>query len=243
MDPSMLADFWNSPMIGQIAFPARKEAKGCNATAGTEDGEINVDGGVSVGYRLYTGLPASQLKAVGLYFHGNAEVCTDLGYGIDRFYSAGMAMLSVDFRGYGWSGGSPSFGALCPDADRVAAAMPAILAKAGLGALPVLLVGRSIGATAAVHLAAGAGAEQSFAGLLLEAGLMTVKDLPMLAPLTQMIPGAEMMLPMLPEPVSTMQKLTASTLPVRLTQAPSPPTHIRVGAHLPPSSATMPGTC
>ena len=53
-------------------------------------------------------------------------------------------------------------------------------------------------------------------GLLLEAGLISVKDLPMLAPLANMIPGAEMLLPMLPEPVQTLQKLGVSRLPLLL---------------------------
>eukprot|EP01050_Picozoa_sp_SAG11_P018719 SAG11_NODE_2876_length_2880_cov_1.317512_1_plen_70_part_00 len=62
-----------------------------------------------VGYRLFAALAPDTRKAVALWFHGNAEICTDVGHGIDRFYSAGLAVLSVDFRGYGWSTGAPSF--------------------------------------------------------------------------------------------------------------------------------------
>lgn len=213
----MLANFWDNPMIGGIAFPARQEpmpAAGAGG-AGVTDGVVAC-GDVSVGYRLYANVPAADRKAVALWFHGNAEICTDLDHSIDRFYRAGVVVLSADFRGYGWSSGSPTFGTIGPDAESVAAAMPAILAKAGVDAgLPKVICGRSIGATAAVHLAANGGGAP-FAGLLLEAGLISVKDLPMLAPLANMIPGAEMLLPMLPEPVQTLQKLGVSRLPLLL---------------------------
>eukprot|EP01043_Picozoa_sp_COSAG02_P077739 COSAG02_NODE_17171_length_1023_cov_2.621212_1_plen_42_part_10 len=42
--------------------------------------------------------------------------------------------------------------------------------------------------------------------MILESGLQTIKDLPMLAPLSMMIPGADQMLPMLPEPLGTLEK-------------------------------------
>lgn len=164
----MLANFWDNPMIGGIAFPARQEpmpAAGAGG-AGVTDGVVAC-GDVSVGYRLYANVPAADRKAVALWFHGNAEICTDLDHSIDRFYRAGVVratapcpcksrthtrtthyrilcplgpshgpmracvqvVLSADFRGYGWSSGSPTFGTIGPDAESVAAAMPAILAK------------------------------------------------------------------------------------------------------------------
>jgi hypothetical protein len=44
--------------------------------------------------------------------------------------------------------------------------------------------------------------------------LQSVKDLPMLAPLSMMIPGADQMLPMLPEPLGTLEKMSKMTLPI-----------------------------
>eukprot|EP01050_Picozoa_sp_SAG11_P018720 SAG11_NODE_2876_length_2880_cov_1.317512_2_plen_237_part_00 len=108
--------------------------------------------------------------------------------------------------------------ALQQDAEKVALAMGAILAKGGVDtSLPRILCGRSIGATAAVHLAAhNPASPDDFSALMLEAGLITVKDLPMITPLSTMIPGAEMFLPMLPEPVATLQNIEQSHLPLLL---------------------------
>ena len=50
--------------------------------------------------------------------------------------------------------------------------------------------------------------------MVLESGLQTIKDLPMLAPLSMMIPGADQMLPMLPEPLGTLEKMSKLTLPI-----------------------------
>ena len=208
---SMLAGFWDSPLVAQIAFPARPASKGDGLQAGMDDGEIAVDGG-SVAYRVYSGLPADKRRAVCVYFHGNAEICTDVGYGISDFYDAGVGILSVDYRGYAWSKGQPKMSSLCPDAEAVHAQVPTILAKAGLEGLPVLLFGRSLGATCAVHLATTF--PEAYAGVVLESGLQTIKDLPMLAPLSQMIPGADAMLPMLPEPLGTLEKMGKLSLPV-----------------------------
>ena len=63
-----------------------------------------------------------------------------------------------------------------------------------------------MGATCAVHL--GTSFPDVYAGVILESGLQTVKDLPMLAPLSMMIPGADQMLPMLPEPLGTLEKVS-----------------------------------
>ena len=150
---SMLAGFWDSPLVGQIAFVPRPAAEGDGIGKGLTDGAVDVGGGASNAYRLCAGLPEAKRRAVCVYFHGNAEICTDICLGISEFYDAGVAVLSVDYRGYAWSSGQPKMSTLCPDAEKVHAQIPAILAKAGLSGLPVILFGRSLGATCAVHLA------------------------------------------------------------------------------------------
>lgn len=150
---SMLAGFWDSPLVGQIAFVPRKAAKGDGLAAGMTDGSVDVGGGASNAYRVCAGLPEAKRRAVCVYFHGNAEICTDICHGISEFYDAGVAVLSVDFRGYAWSTGQAKMSTLCPDAEKVHAQIPTILATAGLSGLPVILFGRSLGATCAVHLA------------------------------------------------------------------------------------------
>lgn len=88
--------------------------------------------GSSVAYRVCAGLPEAKRRAVCVYFHGNAEICTDVSHGISEFYAAGLAVLSVDYRGYAWSKGQPKMSILCPDSEKVHVAIPEILAKAGI---------------------------------------------------------------------------------------------------------------
>ena len=149
---SMLAGFWDSPLVGQIAFVPRPAKEGDGLGDGMTDGSVDVGGG-SNAYRLCAGLPEANRRAVCVYFHGNAEICTDICHGISEFYDAGVAVLSVDYRGYAWSTGQAKMSNLCPDAEKVHAQIPSILDKAGLSGLPVILFGRSLGATCAVHLA------------------------------------------------------------------------------------------
>lgn len=208
----MLNGFWDSPLVSGIAFQPRKATMGTGTQAGESDGEIACADGASAGYRVYAGLPAGSRRAVCVYFHGNAEICTDLSHGIERFYAAGLAVVSLDFRGYGWSKGRPTMGTLCPDAEKVHAALPALLAKAGLDGLPRILFGRSLGATCAVHL--GTTQAASYAAVILESGLQTIKDLPMLAPLSMMIPNGQQMLQMVPEPLGTLDKMASLQLPL-----------------------------
>ena len=208
---AMIDGFWDSPLVAQFAFQPRPQTKGAELGTGQTDGEIDCDGGGTCGYRMY-GMEPSKCGAVVVYFHGNAEICTDLSHAISSFHGAGVAALSVDFRGYGWSKGQPSMKKLCPDAEKVHAAVPAILEAAGLTGIPIVLFGRSMGATCAVHL--GTTHPEAYAGVILESGLQTVKDLPMLAPLSMMIPNGQQMLAMVPEPLGTLEKMQSLTLPL-----------------------------
>eukprot|EP00667_Euglena_gracilis_P014018 EG_transcript_14518 len=209
MNPAMLGAVWDSPMVAQLAFPARTVARGHNRQSGEEDGAVEVDADVAVGYRLYHGV--KDPKVVIIFFHGNAELCADLSFFIHDFYRHYAAVLAVDYRGYGWSTGTPQFSKLCPDADRVADKLPDILKGHGLDQVPLVLLGRSIGATCAVHLAATR--PQQFRALVVESGLMTVKDLPMIRPILAMVPNVQQLLPLLPEPVQTLPKMREVRLP------------------------------
>eukprot|EP00658_Telonema_sp_P-2_P044423 TRINITY_DN3230_c0_g1_i2.p1 TRINITY_DN3230_c0_g1~~TRINITY_DN3230_c0_g1_i2.p1 ORF type:complete len:244 (-),score=45.51 TRINITY_DN3230_c0_g1_i2:141-872(-) len=212
MDPSMFAQIFDSPMISQVAFHPRTFPKGDSLGADQHDGEVRVADGVDLAYRLYKG--RRDPKSVLLYFHANAEVITDIGNMIDRFYNMDCAVLACSFRGFAWSTGQPSLTKLCPDTEKLLEAVPSILDEFGLGGLPLLSYGRSMGASCAVHAAIVA--PHLIRGVCLDAGLQTLKDLPMLAPLTQMMPGANQMLAMVPEPIGTLTKMAQLSCPLLL---------------------------
>jgi pimeloyl-ACP methyl ester carboxylesterase len=214
MDPSMLAALWDSPIVSRIAFQGRPAPKGVNIQPGETDGVISVGDSVEVGYRLCHGVATPRIVVV--FFHGNAELCSDVSFFAKNFYECSAAVIAVDYRGYGWGTGTPSLGTLSTDADRAADAIPGILKEFGLGDLPLIAHGRSIGATCAVHLAATR--PHQFCGLVLESGLMSVKDLPMVQPILQMMmPNLQQLLPQVPEPVQTLAKMRDVRVPTLIT--------------------------
>lgn len=90
----------------------------------------------------------------------------------------GMHMMVVDFRGYGWSSDEPTRAAtLLSDAEPLAygGALEAALgaAKVDHRGLPVVLFGRSMGSSVAIHLAACH--PTRFAGLVVESGIASMR--------------------------------------------------------------------
>jgi len=197
-------------MVSQVAFHPTTFEKGHQLGAHQTDGSIQVADGTELAYRLYRGDMAP--KFVVLYFHANAETIADIGHMVRSFYGMGCAVLACSFRGFAWSTGQPMLSKLCPDTDNILEELPAILEEVGLAGLPMIAYGRSLGASCAVHAAVSL--PEMISGVCLDAGLQTLKDLPMIAPLTQMIPNAEMMLQMVPEPIGTLDKCARLNQPI-----------------------------
>lgn len=111
--------------------------------------------GVELGWRLYARSAAGAASdPVVVYCHANAETVADVEHLAPLLHSAGAAaVFAVDYRGYGWSTGTPSFGTLLGDIERVVAELPDILARFALGGRPLVAYGRSLGAACAVHVA------------------------------------------------------------------------------------------
>lgn len=210
----MMGDgIWEMPMIQNIAFhPRAAEAQYMDATSGSvRDGTFSVSGGDKVAYRLY--LPEGTAQAVVFFFHGNAEICTDIAVEKDVFTSSGAALLSIDYRGYSWGTGQPSLTKLCGDTEACFKAADAVLEAAGCSGAKRIAMGRSIGATCAVHLASKFAAD--ICGLVVDSGLMSIKGLPMVQMLAPQLLGPQgpQMLMALKEPFDTPGKLTAVGCP------------------------------
>jgi pimeloyl-ACP methyl ester carboxylesterase len=61
-------------------------------------------------------------------------------------------VLAFDYRGYGFSTGTPTVGTLLPDCERFAAALPDLLRSKQLAGSPLVVYGRSLGAACAIHI-------------------------------------------------------------------------------------------
>ena len=123
---------------------------------GREDEGVVQVGDVELGWRLYVRPGAGGASdPVVFYCHANAETAADVEHLAPILHSAGAAaVLATDYRGYGFSTGTPSFATLLPDIEAVLAALPAILSRFALSGRPLVAYGRSLGAACAVHAAA-----------------------------------------------------------------------------------------
>eukprot|EP00747_Dinoflagellata_sp_TGD_P209897 gnl/TRDRNA2_/TRDRNA2_83261_c0_seq1.p1 gnl/TRDRNA2_/TRDRNA2_83261_c0~~gnl/TRDRNA2_/TRDRNA2_83261_c0_seq1.p1 ORF type:complete len:417 (-),score=88.75 gnl/TRDRNA2_/TRDRNA2_83261_c0_seq1:39-1232(-) len=213
---AMLQNIWESPIVSQIAFhPQPATPSYLDATSGPKrDGTFMVSGGVKVCYRLHMPADTVEIKVVVFHWHGNAELCTDGDSVAEMFHRNGAALLSIDYRGFGWSTGEPSITTLCSDAEECYIASQQVLDAAGCGAAKRVMWGRSIGATCAVHIASKKA--KKVHGLFIESGLLAIKELPMIPMIAQQMFGqqAPMMLQMVPDPHDTRGKLASVGCPL-----------------------------
>ena len=100
-------------------------------------------------------------------FHGNGEVVADYDALARSYEDAGAKLVVVDYRGYGRSDGRPNVRTTIEDAPRVISAL-----KPHLDALPVIVMGRSLGSMCAAELMREA--PLSIAGFVLESGFTDV---------------------------------------------------------------------
>jgi len=110
-----------------------------------------VSGTVQIGGYLY---PDPAARALMLFFHGNGEIAADYDDLAEFYVGCGVSFWVIDYRGYGRSTGEPSFSRMAEDAEAVLADVPATAGRAGIDPDRILVMGRSLGSAAAIHLAA-----------------------------------------------------------------------------------------
>ena len=113
-------------------------------------------------------LPGNHLDApVILFLHGNAGNREDRLHNLHGLWQAGMAVLIIDYRGYGGSSGAPYEEGLYRDG---VAAFDWLRAKAG--PRPITLFGRSLGSAVAAQVAL----RRPAAGLILESAFTSAPE-------------------------------------------------------------------
>jgi len=199
----MNGNLFAMPFVNTVIFPTPRKLQKEHSqfTGATRDGSIATgDEGVEVGYRLLLPDGAKDADRVALHFHGNAEVCGEADDLAKVFHGCGFALMSVDYRGYGWSTGDASVLKLCDDAEKVLDAVAGGKIPGIAEGCRVVAWGRSIGALSAVHLAAYRPAVVR--GVVSDAGLMSIASLPMVRQVAGQFlgPSAGETLAKLPDP-------------------------------------------
>ena len=136
--------------------------------AGAVDRLIPVADGVSISTRLY---PRDKQSPTVLFFHGNGEVACSYDDIAPHYVAAGVNLFAVDFRGYGGSGGIPSFSTMMADALVIFERVASQMADDGYEG-PLFVKGRSLGAYSAVEIAMTY--PQRVRGLIIESGAANV---------------------------------------------------------------------
>jgi pimeloyl-ACP methyl ester carboxylesterase len=130
---------------------------------------IPVDSGVSISGRFY---PRDRELPSILFFHGNGEVACQYDSLAPYYINAWANLFIADFRGYGRSGGEPSFSRMISDAGVIFRYFQGFLASEQFtGSL--FVKGRSLGCHSAVELAARHRGEIN--GLITESGSSAIE--------------------------------------------------------------------
>ena len=131
---------------------------------GVQDYTVNVGDAIGLSCRFF---PYGNSAPTILFFYGNGEMATDYN-SIAPFYNQiGLNFFVADYRGYGKSGGSPSFTTMLSDANTVLEAMRIVLGASGYQG-PVYVMGRSMGRHSAFELAAKE--DPAINGVIIESG-------------------------------------------------------------------------
>ncbi len=193
----------DNPLVLSTLFYPRPAQPGNSRVEDTHDGTIPVADDTVLGYRLYAHQPDAPIL---LYFHGNGEIASDHDLFAPHYRSAGVSLLVVDYRGYGWSTGSPKVSTLISDVDPIMAALPDIAKEAGLSASTLLVMGRSLGSAPAIHAAHTY--PDRFRGIIIESGFARAMRLLARLGLPPIVTDR------LPDPVGNDRKLSELDLPL-----------------------------
>ena len=151
------------PEILQVLFHPRTTARTPLPPEST-DIDVDVDNGVRIGCRLHG---QDRNAPVILFFHGNGEVVADYDDVGPSYRQAGLNFLVTDYRGYGWSSGTPTSSTLLSDAHVLYRELRKWLTDNGFRG-DLFLMGRSLGSACAIELAAAH--DDEISGLIIESG-------------------------------------------------------------------------
>ena len=149
--------------ILQILFHPRQSPR-TPLPPGARDIDIPAAEGVTLGCRLYGDDKSAPIL---LFFHGNGEIVSDYDAIGPEYNRVGLNLLVTEFRGYGWSTGTPLASTLLADAELLYDRLRQWLAKEGYGG-SLFIFGRSLGSACAIDLAARH--NDAIQGLIIDSG-------------------------------------------------------------------------
>ncbi len=156
------------PEILQFIFYPRRDLSAQPRVANASSHLIPVDEGIFISCRFYS---AHEKAPSILFFHGNGEIASDYDQIAPLFVQIGINLFVADYRGYGSSGGTPTFSAMMKDAHPVFDGFKRILRQNEYSG-NLFMMGRSLGAAPAIELAFNY--QDQMGGLIIESGFASV---------------------------------------------------------------------
>jgi len=159
------------PEILQFIFFPRRDFGSKPSTANTQDHKIPVEKEVFIGCRFYI---CNKDAPNILYFHGNGEIVSDYDDVAPLYGRIGVNLFVADYRGYGFSGGTPTFTNMIGDAHEIFKTFVQILKKDNHTG-KVFVMGRSLGSASALELAYNY--QGQISGIIFESGFASIFEL------------------------------------------------------------------
>ena len=161
----------DNPTVSNIVFYPRKTVIPNNLGPNIEILKFHIDDDVLIGgffYKNDVNLPTI------LLFHGNGEVALDYRSIAPLFYKCDVNLAVVDFRGYGFSSGTPFYTSLISDAMPIFTAFNKWMNERGL--LDSLFIqGRSLGSICVAEI--GAHNPVNLRGIIFESGFSSAYNM------------------------------------------------------------------
>lgn len=149
--------------IERVLFHPRSTKKS-EAPAGAVNIDVPVAADIRLGCRLFT---HANTAATIIFFHGNGEIVSDYDDIAPYYLQEGLNFLPCDYRGYGWSDGTPRLDSFLSDADAAFVFLRAWLGERNYSG-PLFVMGRSLGSACAIDIAARH--NEALDGLIIESG-------------------------------------------------------------------------
>lgn len=164
----LYAEIDRSDLLRYLFYPRRQHGK---ARDGAFDLAVDVAENITIVCRAY---PSGVKNPWILYFHGNGEVVSDYDGIAPLYKERGLNLLVADYRGYGASGGSPTFTDMVVDAGKIFESVCNQLGKENESG-KWFVMGRSLGSISALELAASY--PDRLSGIIVESGFISIDRL------------------------------------------------------------------
>ena len=150
----------NNNILNSFLFHPRKAIQ----SFASNDQLIEIEENVKVGIRHHL---INKSAPIILFFHGNGEIAPEYDDIASVYNQNGFNFTVADFRGYGFSNGTPNAGNTMSDAHIILDSV-LIYLKENYYTGPIILMGRSLGSVSVIELSSRY--PNDFSGLIIESG-------------------------------------------------------------------------